>query len=212
MEIEAKFAVTDAAVAKRLQTVDTIAGMTLTDGATERVRDTYLDTRDRRLLAAGFVCRRRQQNDALLITVKQIDDARGTIHKREELEVILTEDRPPLEWPASLARDRVMDLIGDEPLRALFELRQTRVRRHVLKDNSVIAAWSVDNVSARLGNERLRFVDLEIELAPQGIEEDLTNIAARVHEEWGLAPEIESKFERALAWVNEAEKSKRPPR
>jgi CHAD domain-containing protein len=209
MEIEAKFAVTDDAVAKRLQTLETIAGMTLTGAGTDRVRDAYLDTRDRRLFAAGFVCRRRRQNDALLITVKQIDDARGAIHKREELEVLLTEERPPSEWPASPARDRVMDLIGDEPLRALFESRQTRVCRHVLKDHSVVAEWSVDNVSVRRGNERLRFVDLEIELAPQGVEDDLTAIAARVQEEWGLAPELKSKFERALAWVNETEKNKR---
>ena len=48
MEIEAKFTVTNAAVAKQLQTVETIAGLTLTSNDTARVRDTYLDTHERR--------------------------------------------------------------------------------------------------------------------------------------------------------------------
>ena len=202
MEIEAKFAVTDAAIAKQLQTVETIAGMTLTSGDTARLRDTYLDTRDRRLLTAGWVCRRRQEDDAPLITVKQIAAARGAIHEREELEVVLAEDAPPREWSASPARDRVLELIGDEPLHALFELRQTRVRRNVLKGGAVIAEWSVDRVSARVGEEWLGFAELEIELTPQGTADDLANIVARVQAEWGLAPESQSKFERVLAWTD----------
>ncbi len=207
MEIEAKFAVTNTAIAKQLRSVETIAGMTLTPGDTVRLRDTYLDTRDRRLRAAGFTCRRRQEDDAPLITLKQIGGAHGAIHEREELEVVLAEDGPPHEWPASPARERVLGLIGDAPLQALFELRQTRVRRNMLKDDAVIAEWSVDRVNARVGEERLKFAELEIELTPPGTPDDLANIVASVQAEWKLASEPKSKFERVLAWV-EAVKAK----
>ena len=203
-EIEAKFAVMDSALAKRLQTVETIDALTLTRNVTTRVHDTYLDTHDRRLLAAGYACRRRQQDSAVLITVKQIKNAPGAIHEREELEIVLNEDVPPAQWQESPARDRVLSITGDAPLRPLFVLRQTRAKREVLRDESVIAEWSVDDVRVRVGNQRLKFVELEIELQPRGTAEDLANLAARVQAEWNLAPEVKSKFERALALVDEA--------
>jgi CHAD domain-containing protein len=56
----------------------------------------------------------------------------------------------------------------------------------------------------------LKFAELELELKPQGTKEDLANLAARVQAEWNLAPEAKSKFERALALVDEAKAA--PPK
>jgi CHAD domain-containing protein len=205
MEIEAKFAVTDATLVKRLQTVETIDGLRLTPGVTTRVHDTYLDTQDRRLLVAGFACRKRATRDgAVIVTVKQITNESTAIHTRAEFEIELNEDAPPTQWQDSPARDRVLSIIGDAPLQKLFDLRQTRVKRDVLKDDSPIAEWSVDQVRVRAGNRYLKFAELEIELKPAGTPEDLARLAARAQAEWNLAPETQSKFERALAWVDEA--------
>ena len=210
MEIEAKFAVTDTTVIEQLKIVETIDAFQIAPGKTVRVRDAYLDTRDRRLLAAGYACRRRKQDGQLLITLKQIRSVEGAIHEREELEIVLPQDVPPAQWSESPARTRVLGLIGDEPLRKLFELRQTRVKRDVLKDDLVIAEWSVDDVRVSIGKESLQFAELEIELKG-GTEDDLARIAAQVQTEWGLAPEPQSKFERALSWVDatKAENAKR---
>lgn len=202
MEIEAKFAITNATVTEQMKTVESIDAFQIAPGKTIRVHDTYLDTRDRRLLAAGYACRRRKQDNRLLITLKQIRSVEGAIHAREELEIVLSQDVPPAEWSDSPARERVLSLIGDKPLRKLFELRQTRVQRDVLKDNVVIAEWSVDQAQARVGTAALQFAELEIE-SKGGTEADLTHIAALVQSEWNLAPEPQSKFERALSWVNE---------
>jgi CHAD domain-containing protein len=205
MEIEAKFTVTDDALAKQLRLVETLAGLTLTPGVTLRVHDTYRDTPDRRLLAAGFACRQRRsaRAGALIVTLKQITQESTAIHAREEFEIETSKDAPPEQWQASPARDRVLAIIGDAPLQKLFDLYQTRVKREVMKDDSSIAEWSVDEVRVRAGNQRLKFAELEIELKPNGTPEDLTRLAAHAQAEWNLAPAPKSKFERALAWVDE---------
>jgi len=201
MEIEAKFAVTDPVVIEQLKNVETIAAFQIASGKTTHVRDTYLDTRDRRLLAVGYACRRRQQSGQLLITLKQIRSVESAIHAREELEIVLSQDAPPAQWSESPMRERILGLVGDEPLRRLFTLRQTRFKRNVLKEDAVIAEWSVDDVRVSIGKESLQFAELEIELKG-GIADDLARIAAQVQIEWGLAPEPQSKFERALSWVD----------
>ena len=212
MEIEAKFVVTDDALAKHLQTVKAIGTLILADGVTRRVHDTYLDTRDRRLLAAGYAYRQRHaaRDGALIVTVKQIKDEATAIHAREELELVLSEDVPPVQWQDSPARDRVLSISGDAPLHTLLELRQTRVKRDVMKDDSPIAEWSVDEVRVRAGNQRLKFAELEIELKAAGTPEDLAYLVERAQAEWNLASETKSKFERALAWVDEAKAA--PPK
>ena len=218
MEVEAKFALTDATLIKRLQTVETIDGLTLTVGTLTRVRDTYCDTADRRLLAAGYACRQRRvgRARALLVTLKQITPTSTAIHTREELEIELRQDAPPTQWQASPARERVLSIIGDAPLQKLFQLDQTRTKREVMKDGTPIAEWSVDEVRVRVGNRRVKFAELEIELKPAGTAEDLARLAASVQAEWHLAPVTQSKFARALAWVDEANatppKRRRAPR
>ncbi len=202
MEIEAKFAITTATAAEQLKTVASIDTFQIAPGKTIRVRDTYLDTRDRRLLAAGYACRQRKQADHWLITLKQIRSVEGAIHAREELEITLPQDTPPAEWSDSPARERVLSLSGGASLQKLFELQQTRVQRDVLNNGEVIAEWSVDEVRARVGKAILQFAELEIELKG-GTAADLTRIAAFVQAEWNLAPEPQSKFERALSWVDE---------
>jgi len=206
MEVEAKFALTDETLVGRLQTVETIDGLTLTVGTLTRVRDTYCDTADRRLLAAGYACRQRRvgRARALLVTLKQIAPTSTAIHTRQELEIELRQDAPPAQWQDSPARDRVLGIIGDAPLQKLFQLNQTRTKREVMKDGVPIAEWSVDEVRVRVGNRRVKFAELEIELKPAGTVEDLARLAAYVQTEWNLAPVAQSKFERALAWVDEA--------
>ena len=83
MEIEAKFAVPDLETLQRLQAAEHLAGFALSAGRVERVRDTYLDTTERLILAAGYACRQREreQDEGVLITLKGLggaEDASGS--------------------------------------------------------------------------------------------------------------------------------------
>jgi CHAD domain-containing protein len=212
MEIEAKFSITDDTLAEQLRTVETLDGWTLTRGVTTRVRDVYLDTPDRRLLAAGYACRQRRigRQRAYFITLKRIAATSNAIHTRDEYELTLDNDTPPAAWQPSPARDLILQLVGDAPLEKLFELRQTRFTREVMQGDTRLAAWSVDTVSVRAGKRRLDFAELEIELAPSRAPDDLTPLVARVQALWNLTPVTQSKFERALAWRDHLVRARQP--
>ena len=106
MEIEAKFSVPDVETFHRLRATQQLAGYPLSAGQAKQVQDTYLDTQDRSILAAGYACRWREGREGTLITLKGLGGAEGAIHRREELEIQIPAYQPPEEWPAGPARDR----------------------------------------------------------------------------------------------------------
>ena len=197
-EIEAKFKVTDPQLFWNLQTIDELAGFELSPPRSKPVWDVYLDSDQRRILRAGFCCRRRETGDGIEITLKSLDRAEGAIHSRNEWQVNLLADRPPAEWPESQVRDRVQRIIGAEPLQPLFRLEQTRIVRQLSSDGQVLAEMSMDNVTVTAGNTVQVFHELEIELLPAVPEEMLVEVVEQVQARWQLAPEPLSKFERGL--------------
>jgi CHAD domain-containing protein len=203
VEIEAKFAVPAAEILQRLQTVERLADFTLAAGRTKQVHDMYVDTAKRAILAAGYACRRRVQDDGISITLKGLGGAEGAVHRREELETRLTEDLPPAQWPDSPVRDRVLQLIGKAQLIPLLELQQTRTVRSMRKNRRLVAELSLDEVHLTTKNKTEVYFELEAELAPRGSESDLSVLATHLQEEWGLTPEPRSKFERALESLGE---------
>ncbi len=201
MEIEAKFVLPDVDTFQRLQTVDCLAGFTLSANRVKQVRDTYLDTAGRVILHAGYACRRREESEGLLITLKGLGGAQGAIHRREELEVLVPSELPPAQWPPSPVRDRVLQLIGLAPILPLFELRQTRTVRLITQGERPVAELSLDDVHVIVGNREHVYLEMEVELKSHGTEDDLSVIVDRLRDEWTLRPEPLSKFERALAFL-----------
>jgi inorganic triphosphatase YgiF len=201
MEIEAKFALPDRDVFQRLQTVDRLADFVLSAGQIKQVRDTYLDTAGRRILRAGYACRRREESEGILITLKGLGGAQGAVHRREELEVLMPSDLPLAEWPPSPVRERVLQLIGPAPLLPLFELQQARTVRLATLGERRVAELSLDDVCVIAGSREQVYLEMEVELRPQGTEDDLSAIVACLRDEWQLEPEPLSKFERALAFL-----------
>jgi len=59
MEIEAKFRIPDQESLRRLSEIQELAGFPLSEGCAEELSDTYLDTGQWTILAAGYTCRRR---------------------------------------------------------------------------------------------------------------------------------------------------------
>jgi len=199
VEIEAKFSVPDEATFERLKATDELAGFRLAGGAGRQVRDTYLDTPDRTVTGAGWFCRRRRRGGSLLITCKQLTAPDDEVHRREELEVRLPREAPPAEWPQGAARELVVGLVGEAALQPLVELRQMRLARRALKNDTTVAEVSLDRVVvATADGDRPPYFEVEVELATGGAEADLAAIVASLRDEWRLTPQPRSKFERAL--------------
>ncbi len=205
MEIEAKFAVPDVATFQRLQAVNHVAGFSLSAHQVQQVHDIYLDTDERRILASGYACRCRETELETLITLKGLGRAEGAIHRRKELEISLSSYEPPQDWPESPVRDLVLEVTNGAPLIPLFDLRQTRVFRRMRHGELLVAQLSLDNVRIVAKGKRKSHFELEVELAPQGTGSDMGEIVAYLQDEWNLVPEPSSKFERALAFLDEEE-------
>src|SRR5512135_305730 len=131
MEIEAKFAVPDEATWLRLQTVEQIAGYALSPGETKQVHDTFMDTPARAILASGHVCRKREVDGQIVMTLKSGQTVEGAVHRREELEITLERELPIGQWPPGEIRDRLLGIVGAVVLAPLFDQHQTRVIRWV---------------------------------------------------------------------------------
>jgi len=199
MEIEAKFAVPDEATWLKLQTVDQIAGYDLSAGKTKHVHDTFVDTPDRSILASGHVCRRREVDGQIVMTLKSSQTVEGAVHRREELEITLERELPIGQWPPSEIRDRLLAIIGDVALVPLFDQHQTRIIRWAKKADRVVAEMSVDKVELAIKGRAQSYLEVEFELKEVGTEDDLAVISACLQNEWRLQPEQRSKFSRALA-------------
>jgi inorganic triphosphatase YgiF len=197
-EIEAKFLVAGHGAAERIRALTHIGNYFLSHARTETVQDMYLDTTERALLAAGFACRRREHEGLPLITIKSIDSPRGAVHRREELEVVVSGSSPPQAWPASAARAKVLGLIGEGRLEEMFRLSQTRVVRRVLDGERHVADCSLDEISVGAGESARSWTELEVELASAGSEGDLAALNDWLRANLNLQPSTASKFELAL--------------
>jgi CHAD domain-containing protein len=209
METEAKLSIPSPESFHRLREVASLAGYALSKGESRRIFDTYLDTPDRRVLQGGYSCRRRVQHNGFCYTLKGLGKAEGSIHQREELELLLDQDMEPAAWPDSPARGRILEIIGSEPLTPLFDLQQTRLVRPMDREGVHFADMSLDDVRVGIGDREQAYFELEIELTSAGQVTDLEALAARLQSEWGLTPEPRSKFERALALLDESRPASR---
>ena len=201
VEIESKFIVPDRRAFHRIQELQSIAGFTLTAGRLVEVVDTYLDTPDGAVLKAGYALRRRQREGSLLVTLKSTTPSTGGLHRREEWETVLAADVAPAMWPPSEARDRVVAIAGGQALAVLFQLRQQRFLRDARDGDRRVAEVSLDDVQVEVSGRREEYRELEIELAPEGREEELARMAEWMRGRHDLLPSARSKFERALELV-----------
>jgi inorganic triphosphatase YgiF len=198
LEIEAKFRVTRRSTYDRIRALTRIGRYSLLEGRMEKVLDVYMDTTERTLLSAGYACRCREREGALLITVKSVVPPLNDVHRREELEVRIPLGAAPAAWPDSAAREKVLGLIGENPLQELFRLSQIRFVRPVVEGDRRVASASLDEVSVGARSAVRQWRELEVELAPTGTEADLAVISGWLQTTLGLRSATGSKFEKAL--------------
>ena len=198
MEVEAKFLVPDEATLARLIETAKLAECDVEPGEARRDVDTFLDTPDRRLLAAGYYFRRRETDDGVRLTLKQLVAPSDGMLRREEIEALAAADVPIAEWPAGELRQRVEQLTGGEPLEAMLTLSQVRVARVVRRGRREVAELSLDRVTATAPDGDRGWLEAEVEARGSGAEADVAALAAGLRDEWGLVPEGRAKFTRAL--------------
>ena len=198
MEVEAKFLVPDDETLARLVETASLGGYDVAPGAERRDADTFLDTPGRRLLAAGFYFRRRETDDGVRLTLKQLVAPADGVLRREEIEALVAADVPVEEWPDGELRSRVEQLTGGEPLEPMLTLSQVRVARVVRKGRREVAELSLDRVIASVHDGDRGWLECEVEARGRGGDADVVALAAALRDEWGLTPEGRAKFTRAL--------------
>ncbi len=208
MEVEAKFTVPDAKTARALSALKRLDGYTLGVAKTLSMRDTFYDTPPHNFRAARQVLRVRQRSDGrFIVTLKGETDRRAAIHSRSEIEVTLKQlKKGHVEigaLPSSELRDVLAQIAGDQPLVPFVSIQQRRAIRAVRHARQIIGEWSCDRVQFRAGTRRRVFYELEIELKKSGTVHDLEKIAEVLAREWRLLPQWESKFARALKFLDE---------
>lgn len=201
MEIEAKYSVLDPETTQALEALSEIVGFDVVPGETRQIVDTYLDTPDHALMAAGYACRRRQSGGTSRINLKGLGSSDGTVHRREELALTIDEAdlTTPQAWPKGAARKTVLDIGQGQALTVLFEVHQTRTIRY-LEDSrrGRIAELSLDQLELRGGKWQQSVTELEVELLDAGVEADLEAITKALVRQPGLVPQPTSKFERGM--------------
>ena len=177
-----------------------LAGYRLQTLQTVSIRDYYFDTADGELLRQGMCLRVREQEGerrALLRSIRTEDDGRAV---EAELAGTHTEVFSPPRGPLHEALE---DLVGGsapgqvEPLAPLLRLRQYRTPRVAYDGTRLVGLLSFDVVVLELPDGPHASNELDVELADEGREEDLTTMDPFLRSA-GLMPVERTKFERGV--------------
>jgi len=168
-----------------------------------RVEDRYVDSADWALARAGFATRLRRTSRGTEIGIKAQNASTGRLQRREEIEGPADEELVPAGWPASQARNVIMELCGDEPLVELLTVRQLR-RVRSLRAGATRAELSLDEVEVVSEGRILdTFEELEVELK-RGSEEPLAALVEMFDADRALRPVSRSKLDRAVKSIRAA--------
>ncbi len=201
MEIEARFALPDEPTLERLAGLDTLGEFSLSAPRRSLVRDVYLDTADRAILAAGYCCRRRDSGTGIVIAFEKSAHADGDARRRGVLELEMPAYRPPAEWEAGPERELIIGIVGDRDLFPLLELERERRARVASRGTGRIGELSLDSVRIESGGRARRFFELEFEPELEAIGRDLEDFVRSLSEGWELRAQPRSDFELALEFL-----------
>jgi inorganic triphosphatase YgiF len=206
VETEAKFVIRDRMGFQALRGVRKIGGFSLLDNGSEHVRDVYMDTSDRKYLAAGYACRLRERDAEYFITLKSISTGEGGVHRRTELEERISDPgqatRPEL-WPDGPARELATRIGRGVVLGALCELRQHRWKRAVKRSAAGLPGASAAHALFELSLDEVKLPALlyclEVEMLPAANVADLKELVALLRKSVPLQTDPRSKLEHALS-------------
>jgi len=98
-------------------------------------------------------------------------------------------------------RSIVQEMAGDEPLTEVVVVNQRRAVSILLDGDRAVAELSLDEIEIPGAGDPVKAYELEVEMLPDGTLSDLGTLSKLFTEEYHLAPQPLSKFERALSLV-----------
>ena len=202
LEIEAKYTASEAQFADILK-ITKLGEYKLQEMEEQVLTDHYMDTSEGDIRNGGYACRLREKHGQLILTVKGMGSAEGSIHKREEYEAKIQKETSPEQWPDSPARSLILSLIHSKPLSELCAIHQRRTKRAVYHNQRRVGEMSLDVVDMQVGVQLRRCYEIEMELQQDGTLQDL-KILDTILAGYGLRPEPLSKFERALIQIEKS--------
>ena len=203
MTTETRFRITDPGVFWSLQTIDQLGEFKFSNTQILEIHDAYLDTKKRRLLTAGFCCRRRNQGKGFLITFSELGSKKSKKNVRQQWEVNLNKntDRPD-DWPKSTAKTRISKIIPNKKLQVMFTFIQTRITRQISVGEQPFALAHLDDVHVINKGEEQHFKILALILDDPDHTDHLSSLVDALEQKWPLKKDSLSKFERALKLEN----------
>jgi CHAD domain-containing protein len=196
-EIESKFLIPTTAVAERLEQCAEIGRASVGEASHLRFRDTYFDTGNRSLEAAGWTYRLRSCDEWNEACLKALD-TKAAVKRRECFELRYAPGpADPALVPDELKR-RVASLCAGAPLENIAVLYQERACLPLFKDSAKIAELDIDRLRVEKGSSASSLVIAEVELSALGSTSDLEDIASELESAYGLEPDARTKLDIAL--------------
>jgi inorganic triphosphatase YgiF len=193
---------------RQIERCKEIAGWRVAARRAVRLRDTYWDTADDRLLRAGCTLRVREMNGApgAELTFKGPAGPRSTVggsQARLELTAEVPAGSGPDRWAASGAARpglaALRQVAGDEALQPVVVLLNPR-RELALRRGASEVIVSLDEVGIEGQPYRRRYVEIELK---RGSREELDILAAAAQRAFGLRPTQRGKVQAAREWLAE---------
>ncbi len=203
VEVEARFSADGPEPLTLLAAAASLGAASLGPATTFDEIDRYLDTESGSLAAARWACRLRSRGSSVIISLKgpPSNDSDGWLHRRPEVEGPANALLDAGTWPASKARQRLLELSQDAALHERLRLLQKRTERTVSIGGRQIGTLSLDEVTVeRDGHQAAAFHVVELELLDDEFagRAALDDLAAALGETPGLSPEPCTKLEHAL--------------
>src|SRR5271165_4519844 len=139
-EVEWQLACTDLGSVRRwLADHGTIDGLVLEPRSTLQIFDTYLDTDDWRIHRAGFALRIRSGSGKPEATLKSLHSASAEVADRLELsETLENSETASIQHSLGPVGTRVHAVSGERALKPLFELRTSRQRFAIRREDEAL--------------------------------------------------------------------------
>ena len=196
-ETESKFLIPRAAVVERLEQCKEIGRARVGEVSRLRFRDTYFDTGDRSLEAAGWTFRIRACDEWDEACLKALDP-KTAVKKRECYELRYAPGPAAPELVPDELKRRVASLCQGAPLEIIAIVSQQRACLPLFKDSAKIAELDIDRLRVEKGSSASSLSIAEVELSALGSTSDLTDIASELVSAYGLKPDARTKLDIAL--------------
>lgn len=199
MEIESKFLVPEETDFKALENLTGLASYSLSEAKIQIIEDTFLDTENKDIMAAGYYLRVRKASGekGKWVTIKSLGGFEGGTHRREEYVSFLPEGLSVLECPSLRIRNMIFEFTSGLDLSPLITLKQKRIIRKLNLEERQVAELYLDRVNLKSESRKKLYNEFEVELKSGGTVKDLETIRDFLLSHYSLVESPFSKFERA---------------